>query len=427
MRGEQSNITCDLMVIGAGMTGMAAAFFAASRGIDTVQVGMTSELDFSSGLLDLMAVHPIEEGRLWENPWQAIDALVRDCPRHPYAFLDRGEMNTAMSDFLVLLKQGGLPYHREPDRNVMVITSVGTLKPTYAVPVTVQNGIRSLQEKASCAIIDFHGLRGFSGLQIVETLKNDWPDLHTHRVTFPKSTGELYPEHMANRLELPEARAQLAEAIRPHINRAGYVGLPAILGIYETKTVFDDLQERLRRPLFEIPTMPPSISGLRLKNIFVRQLPLRGVRTFFHHKILKASYIAKKGFRFEVGPQKTVFIVHAKGAILASGRFFGRGLCADRKRITETVFDLPVYQPADRAHWHHKSFLIPEGHPINLSGVETDDQFRPLGADGRPAFSNLFAAGSILAHQDWKRMKCGSGLAITTAYGAVKAFERIAN
>jgi glycerol-3-phosphate dehydrogenase subunit B len=243
-------------------------------------------------------------------------------------------------------------------------------------------------------------------------------------VVFPKRTGVLYPVHLARSLELPEARAQLAEAIRPHINRAGYVGLPAILGIHETKKIFDDLQEQLKRPLFEIPTMPPSITGLRLRNIFVRQLPLSGVRTFFHHKVLKASYIAKKGFRFEVGPQETIFVVQAKGAVLASGRFFGRGLCADRKRITETVFGLPVYQPPDRAHWHRKSFLDRKGHPINLSGLETDDRFRPLGANGRPAFPNLFAAGSILAHQDWKRMKCGSGLAITTAYGAVKAFER---
>ena len=39
-----------------------------------------------------------------------------------------------------------------------------------------------------------------------------------------------------------------------------------------------------------------------------------------------------------------------------------------------------------------------------------------------PAFENLFAAGSILAHPDWMRQKCGAGLAIATAYGAVKAF-----
>jgi hypothetical protein len=33
----------------------------------------------------------------------------------------------------------------------------------------------------------------------------------------------------------------------------------------------------------------------------------------------------------------------------------------------------------------------------------------------------LFAAGSILAHQDWMRMKCGSGLALSTAYAAVNS------
>ena len=43
----------------------------------------------------------------------------------------------------------------------------------------------------------------------------------------------------------------------------------------------------------------------------------------------------------------------------------------------------------------------------------------------RPAFKLLFVAGSILAHQDWMRMKCGSGLAIATAYGAVNAFLKL--
>jgi len=44
-----------------------------------------------------------------------------------------------------------------------------------------------------------------------------------------------------------------------------------------------------------------------------------------------------------------------------------------------------------------------------------------LDRHGQTAFENLFAAGSILAHQDWMRMKCGSGLAIATAYAAVRS------
>jgi len=65
----------------------------------------------------------------------------------------------------------------------------------------------------------------------------------------------------------------------------------------------------------------------------------------------------------------------------------------------------------------------PRGHPANQAGLEVDDLFRPIGKDGGPVFDNLFACGSILAHQDWMRMKCGSGLAIGTALAAVDAFS----
>jgi glycerol-3-phosphate dehydrogenase subunit B len=111
--------------------------------------------------------------------------------------------------------------------------------------------------------------------------------------------------------------------------------------------------------------------------------------------------------------------------ILASGRFLGKGLHADRKHIHETIFDLPVTQPPDRTLWHRKDFLDSRGHPINRAGLEIDDSFRPLDSSGHPAFKLLFAAGSILAHQDWMRMKCGSGLALATGFAAVQSFVRL--
>ena len=60
-------------------------------------------------------------------------------------------------------------------------------------------------------------------------------------------------------------------------------------------------------------------------------------------------------------------------------------------------------------------FLDFRGHLINPDGLEIDDTFRSLDASGAPAFETLFAAGSILAHNDWKRMNCGAVLAIATA------------
>jgi glycerol-3-phosphate dehydrogenase subunit B len=51
------------------MAGMAAALFSANRGLSTVQVGMTGELLFASGLLDLLGVHPLHEKKSWQDPW----------------------------------------------------------------------------------------------------------------------------------------------------------------------------------------------------------------------------------------------------------------------------------------------------------------------------------------------------------------------
>jgi len=111
----------------------------------------------------------------------------------------------------------------------------------------------------------------------------------------------------------------------------------------------------------------------------------------------------------------------AEHVLLATGRFLGKGLVAERQGIREALMDLPVCQPEDRSRWHRQQFLDPKGHAINLAGLEVDDRFRPLKPDGQVVYGNLYAAGSILAHQDWIRTKSGTGLAVATAYGAIEA------
>ena len=58
-----------------------------------------------------------------------------------------------------------------------------------------------------------------------------------------------------------------------------------------------------------------------------------------------------------------------------------------------------------------------------LNRVAGHDYDLPLDAGGNPAFENLVAAGIVLAHQDWIRMKCGSCLSVATDYASVKAFK----
>jgi glycerol-3-phosphate dehydrogenase subunit B len=90
----------------------------------------------------------------------------------------------------------------------------------------------------------------------------------------------------------------------------------------------------------------------------------------------------------------------------------------------ETIFNLPVAQPPDRDSWHHRDLLHTRGHPVNRAGLAVDTSFRPVDDKGRPVWPDLFAAGTILAGQDWMREKCGSGLSIATAYAAVQAVRR---
>ena len=427
MISDLKPISCDICVIGAGLAGMAATLFAATRGLSVAQVGHTGEIVFASGLLDVLGVHPVNEKRLWSDPWAAIDRLAQDRPHHPYARLKKDDIKAAFDEILSFLGEAGLTYHRHMDHNSGVLTSLGIIKRTYAVPHTMWKGVRALEEKPACLMIDIRGLKGFSARQIVVGLQNGWYDLRSAQISFPgtEHLSEVYTEHMANALLLPHNREKLAQVVRPLVKESKMVGLPAILGLYRTHEVVTHLEELIGVPVFEIPTIPPSVPGLRLKEAFERGLRLKGVQYFSLKRVLKVRHKTEGPFEIDIGRDRVQHQVHAGGIVLASGRFIGGGLHADRKRICETIFDLPVYQPDSRAEWHRRDFLDPQGHLINLAGLEIDERFRPLDDSGRPAFQTLFAAGSILAHNDWKRMKCGAGVAIATAFGAVNSFIRL--
>ena len=288
-------------------------------------------------------------------------------------------------------------------------------------------GVKALEQKRPCLIVEFKGLKGFSAGLIAENLKDRWPGLRTIRVPFP-GTGhqeEVLPEHMANALVLKGNRVKLAQLIQPEIKEAQCVGLPAVLGLYQSSKVISDLAELIGVPVFEIPTTPPSIPGLRLKEAFERGL--RGKRPLYFSQQRVVEVRQGRGGKFEIAIDsvKGRQTIHSEGVILATGRFIGGGLAADRKHIRETIFNLPVFQPESRREWHREDFFDRQGHPINRAGVEIDEHFHPINNQGRPVFNHLFAAGSILAHQDWKREKCGTGLAVATAFGAVKAFIQI--
>lgn len=410
----------DLAIIGTGMAGMSAAVLASSRGLRVAIAGLTGEILFSSGLLDFLAIHPLTAADRWKTPWAAVEQLVRDEPDHPYARVSILQMRSAWTQMLDFLDRWGLPYHRNEDENLRIITSQGTIKTSYCIPITMSSGVMGLDRHLPCLVVDIAGLRGFSAAQIVQSLRDVWPGLRALHVVFPETDGmgELYPEMTARAMENPQIRRQLADVVRPLIGDAKVVGMPAILGISDSTAVLDDLEERLGVPVFEIPGIPPSVPGIRLKETFERALPEMGVFARFQHRVFRLHADAA-GFRLTLGRMAPETEIVARSVLLATGRFFGGGLVAERQRVRESLLDLPVVQPQDRSGWHRSDFFDTRGHPIHRAGIVVDAAFRPIGPSGEVFHPRLFAAGSILAHQDWIRSKSGVGIAVCTAYAAV--------
>lgn len=417
-------IECDLTIAGRGMAGMAAAVFAANRDVSTVQVGVDGGIIFSSGLFDLLSTHPIATKNSWDNPWAGIDELTCDIPGHPYARLKSTDIHAAFEEILEFFTAAKFPYRRREQQNLEVITPLGTTKFTYCVPQSMWHGVLALERKSPCLLVDFFHMNGFSALQIVSNLQDRWPGLRALSVPFPGAAkGSLtVGDVLARSLELPQNREKLSREISPHVRDAQAVGLPAVLGLSRSQEVIADLGKKIGVPVFEIPTFSLSVPGLRLVDVFDRELRLRGVRQFVQDRVLRVTQGHDGRFVAGAGNKKIQYEIKSKGILLATGRFWGRGLYADRKHIKESVFNLPVSQPPGRSGWHRDQFLDSRGHAVNQAGLEIDDSFHPVDERGEPVFDGLFAAGSILANQDWMRMKCGSGLAIATAYGAVNAF-----
>jgi glycerol-3-phosphate dehydrogenase subunit B len=421
--------SCDVAVIGAGMAGMAAALFAAQRGLSCIQVGNGGALLFASGLLDLLGVHPVAEGRLWQSPYAALTELAREEPNHPLARVDASSIRAAFESFVTALGAAGLGYAPLGERNRSVLTSIGTAKTTFGVPISMIAGVTALDARPACLLLDFRGLREFSARQIAATLGDRWPGLRHQRIEFPgyEAVPELYAAHLARALETGETRARTIALVKPLLGDARVVGFPAVLGLARSREVHAAFEAELGVPVFEIPTMPTSVPGLRLVTALEAAVSARGVRRRQQATVRALSFDADvtatlelEGMSAGEGGER----MRARAVVLATGRFTGRGLTADRGGVRESILGLPVRQPVSREAWHQRDFLDPAGHAINRAGLSIDAAWRPLDAGGKAAWPRLYAVGSILAHQDWVRSKCGAGLAIATAWAAIEQVAR---
>ena len=417
------SFSAELAVIGSGMAGFAASVFAVNRGIATALTGNSGAMAYTTGYLDLLG--RVDGSTLSAaDPWLALADLRSTQPHHPLSRITPADIRNVFDQFTRFLDESGLPYSRAGEHNLNALTPSGTLKHTLCMPATMLAGPRALAERTACTVVAFEGLKGFSAREVVANLGSRWPGLVAQRIAFPDmGRGEVYAEVMARALEVPATREKLAAVLKGVAGQARVIGLPAILGMHRPDRVHAELQRLTGLEIFEIPTMPPSVPGVRLRELLEQALPKTGVTLIPQHKVAQLCFDAE-GASLDLHDSFGAIRIRARAVILATGRFLSGGLEAQPHGIREPLLDLPVTQPAGRAEWYRERYTDERGHAIHRAGIEVDDESRPLGRDGRRCSERLFAAGVILAHQDWIRSRSGAGIAIASAYKAVEAAAR---
>lgn len=390
----------DAVIIGGGISGLMASIYLAGKGFKTALVSRGDPVCcLSTGCIDILA-----EGN---DPIRSMDRLPRD---HPYRLMDTSLVVEAMDLFMGIMAQQGLPYSGSIHKNRFILTPIGTAKKTCLVPVTMEASLADRGDHVH--VISFKGIKDFFPSHITSRLPHTSVSIYDAGVSSTTALATLFDEpsfvddfcQWAAALELPP----------------GKVAFPAVLGLKNPRTIVETLSRKLGRDVFEIPTLPPSIPGMRLFRALKAALQNRGGHTYWGNPVasveMRSGVVEALTFANPCRPSR----LHGRAFILATGSFVGGGLFATRTSVQETVFNLPVFTPGPRKEWFLGDFFTP-GHPIEASGIEVDGLFKPA----RARIENLFVCGSILAHSEIMKYRCGHGLAITTGVAAARSCERM--
>jgi len=447
-------ITSDVIVVGGGLAGVTAALAAAESGVDVRLVSQEqSTLAQASGLVDALGYVPHTRGDTDEepaatptagrtgvrdrpdpagplpDPFAAIDRLPED---HPYRLVGADALREGLALF-----DGAVPGYRgaHTDRNALLPTFGGTVKPTARYPEAAAAGLAS--DDRPMLVVGFRSLAGFDARQVADHLA-------AAGVPFPVAGAEVaFPAafrddatvtRLARALDLDEpidgtpARRALTGAVKPHLGAveggAERVGFPAVLGDDAAPEVRADIADRLGADVFEVPTGPPSLPGLRLADRLYEALDEAGVRyetgvPVVGRDLAGGGDATGRVESLRVDRTGTEVPYAAESVVLATGGLVGKGIDSDRDGVREPVLDCHVPHPEERYEWYVDDAFGDQ--PYARFGVRGDERLRPLGPDGAVQYPNVHVAGATLGGADVAREKSASGVSLATGLVAGRA------
>lgn len=420
----------DLLIIGAGLSGLMAAYTAAKAGlkVNLAAKGLGS-LHWGAGTIDVLGYMPGQMSAPVQRPLEQIQTLVQANPDHPYALLTAAQITQALAAFVALSKDLGLLYGgaANPGDNLLLPSPVGAARPTYLAPRGQLAG--DLSRSEPMLIVGFERMRDFYPELVAENLTKLGYKARAAFLPFSliSKRRDANTVQLAHGLDNKAQWAALGAALRKIIRPGERIGLPAILGMEAHAALLAELERETAAPVFEIPTLPPSVPGVRLFGALRRHLQGMGVRISVGMEVIATETTAPNGAPgavrwVESATSSRPLKLRADNYLLATGGILGGGFDSDVDgRVWETIFDLPLSVPQARSDWFHPSFLAPEGHPVFHGGVKVNRQFQPVAEGERPLYANLWASGNLLAHSDAIQERSSEGTAVVTGIAAAQA------
>jgi glycerol-3-phosphate dehydrogenase subunit B len=400
----------DVVVIGAGLAGLTAAVRLAEGGARVLVLAKgVGATHLSAGTIDVLGYAP-------ERVDHPREALGRVADGHPYSLVGAEAVAASVEWLKARVADGSLaPYAYEGglDENLLLPTALGVPRPSAVVPETMAGG--DLRRGGPLFVVGFRGLKDFHPALMAETLRRTGTPARAAELDLvPEGRADVNSLGYARAFDDPAFRAEVVAQLVARLRADERVAFPAVLGIAGPHAAWSDLERRLARPVFEVPTLPPSVPGMRLFAILREALRRAGGRVVLNTVVTGAEREGSRvgALRVRVGLRE-----ERRGCdwvVLATGGFASGGLELDsRWTARETALGLPVAGvPAPGDERFRPGYF--DDHPMARAGV-------PVGSDLRPeGHENVLVAGATLAGAEPWREKSGDGISLATGHRAAE-------
>jgi glycerol-3-phosphate dehydrogenase subunit B len=282
-----------------------------------------------------------------------------------------------------------------------------------------------LQRDEPIAFCGFDGYQDFMPELAASNLSRTWNGgrrtVSAVRVPLPgvKPDRLFTSIDIARSFEDATFRRDVAGRLRRAVNNDGArLGMPAVLGLTHDTDVHAQFEKETGHPVFEIPTVPPSVLGLRLFDRLRRHIQESGVEMIMAAPAHQADVSNGRCLRIHLKSAGREQPVEARAFILALEDAVDGAWRAGPHTVRDPFFHQTLARhpnPADRTD---DSLFQPQ--PFAAIGYPVSDRLQPTDTDGQPLASNVFVAGGGIAGYDPTGIKARGGMAIATGYRAAQ-------